>query len=706
MGRIATLLMSPVEALIAARGILFPWVPVFLGLGIGIWFSLRWEPGGISYALCLVLFIAAVGVRLRGPEPLHPFAIAVACMLLGGLAAGYRAYSLTAPILGFRFYGAVEGRIVLIDRSQSDKIRLTLDQVILENTPPQRTPERVRVSLHGVQDYLTPEPGQRVMATAHLAAPDGPVEPDGFDFRRIAFFDRLGAVGYTRAPVLLLEPPAPGAQQINRLRNQIRQAVQARIPGEAGSVSAALMTGDRAGISQSTTEALRASNLSHLLAISGLHMGLLAGFVFAALRYGLALVPVLALRINTKKTAAVVALIAGFVYLLLSGGSVATERAYVMVAVMLGAVLFDRRALSLRSVAMAATVLLLAQPETLLEPGFQMSFAATIALVAGYGALRGRGQPHRMPFWVAPVFTLVFTSLIAGLATAPIAAAHFNRIAGYGLIANFLAVPLMGTAVMPAAVFAALAAPFGLEALPLWVMEPGTRWILGVAHWVTSWEGAQRAVPTPPWMVLPILSFGFLWLVLWRGPVRFWGLAPMVASFGLWVMAERPIMLLTADAGLLGLKEAGPRALSAERRSGFAAGQWLENDGDLSDQAQAALRFGAEGSDSNRPFLLGGLEGVILRGKEAEAQANALCDRVDLVIVSAYLEDPPRGRCHLIDRTLLDKTGALAVRKQGGHLVVEPTQRAQRLWSPKEPVAPWLLPNPGAATLLSQREAQ
>ena len=175
MGRIATLLMSPVEALIAARGILFPWVPVFLGLGIGIWFSLRWEPGGITYALCLVLFIAAVGVRLRGPEPLHPFAIAVACMLLGGLAAGYRAHSLTAPILGFRFYGAVEGRIVLIDRSQSDKIRLTLDQVILENTPPQRTPERVRVSLHGVQDYLTPEPGQRVMATAHLAAPDGPL---------------------------------------------------------------------------------------------------------------------------------------------------------------------------------------------------------------------------------------------------------------------------------------------------------------------------------------------------------------------------------------------------------------------------------------------------------------------------------------------------------------------------------------------------
>jgi competence protein ComEC len=171
-------------------------------------------------------------------------------------------------------------------------------------------------------------------------------------------------------------------------------------------------------------------------------------------------------------------------------------------------------------------------------------------------------------------------------------------------------------------------------------------------------------------------------------------------------MAERPLLLLTEDAGLLGIKEAGPRGLSADRRSGFAARQWLENDGDMSDQAQAALRFGSNGSDSNRPFTFGGLEGVILRGKEAEALANLLCARFDLVIVSAYLEAPPRGGCHVIDRTLLDKTGALAVRQRGEDLMVEPTQKAQRLWSPKTGTVRWVLPKPKGATLSSQTTGQ
>jgi competence protein ComEC len=236
------------------------------------------------------------------------------------------------------------------------------------------------------------------------------------------------------------------------------------------------------------------------------------------------------------------------------------------------------------------------------------------------------------------------------------------------------------------------------------VMEQGTRWILGVAHWVAGWEGAQRAVPTPPKLVLPVLAFGFLWVVLWRGPVRLWGLVPMVASFGLWALTERPVLLISADAGLLGIKEAAFRSLSAERRSGFAARQWLENDGDLSDQATAAARGGTEGTDGNRRFKLAGLDGVILRGKEAEGLAASLCDSVDLVIVSAYLSAPPEGGCHTIDRAVLDKTGALAVVKRGSALVVEPTQRASRLWSPRGAAKPWVLPEARAPESLAQRQ--
>ncbi|HEX9857214.1 MAG TPA: ComEC/Rec2 family competence protein, partial [Paracoccaceae bacterium] len=455
---------NPISALAEARGILFPWVPVFLAIGIGLWFALPWEPGPTFYAMILGLGLVALTFRIAGPEAGHPFAVAVLCVVFGVLAAGARAHLVAAPVLEFRYYGPVQGRVVAIDRSQSDHLRLTLDQVVLERVAPDRVPERVRISLHGDQGFLTPEPGQMVILTGHLSGPEGPVEPGGFDFQRMAWFDRLGAVGYTRSPALLLEPPAAGAQAINRLRNHIKSAVQAQVPGEPGAFAAALVTGDRSGIGQETQQELRNANLAHLLAISGLHMGLLVGFVFAALRYGLALVPPLALRLPAKKIAAGIALAAGGFYLLMSGGNVATQRAFVMVAVMLVAVLFDRRALTLRSVAIAAILLLVLQPETLLEPGFQMSFSATVALVAGFGMLQGRFRPGAMPGWAAPVFTLVFSSAIAGFATAPYAAAHFNRFADYGLLANFLAVPLMGTLVMPSAVMAALLSPFGLEA--------------------------------------------------------------------------------------------------------------------------------------------------------------------------------------------------------------------------------------------------
>ena len=638
--------------------------------------------GGRFYFGVSAGLAAAVALRLHGPEAWHPFVVALACAAFGVLAAGARAHLVAAPVLQFRYYGAVEGRIVTIDRSQSDMLRLTLDQVVLERVPPARTPARVRVSLHGDQEFFTPQPGQLIVLTGHLSAPEGPVEPGGFDFQRMAWFDRLGAVGYTRSPALLLAPPEHGVQRINRLRNNIKTSVEVRIPGDPGAFAAALMTGDRSDIGQETLNDLRKSNLAHLLAISGLHMGLLVGFVFATLRYGLALIPALALRVPGKKIAAGVALAAGGFYLGLSGGNVATERAFVMVAVMLVAVLFDRRALSLRSIAIAAVLLLALQPETLLEPGFQMSFSATVALVAGFGALRGRFRQGAMPAWVTPVFTLVFSSALAGFATAPFAAAHFNRIADYGLMANLLAVPLMGTLVMPAAVLAGVLAPFGLEGAPLWAMEQGTRWILFVAHWVAGLEGSVTAVPSPvPW-VLPLIALGALWVVLWRGGVRFAGLVPVVAGFALWSTAERPPLLISPDGALIGLMGAEGRAMSAERGAGFAAKNWLENDGDLSDQETAARRAGFMGPKAQRGFDLGGWKVVQLKGKVAAAALPAACARADLVILAGKLEGGAPNGCQVIDETMLNQTGALAVwLTEDGKLRLQPTSTASRLWN-------------------------
>ncbi len=685
------LMRAPLLGLQAARGRLFPWIAVLMGCGIALWFAQGEEPGAGAYALAALGLAGATGLAARGPELARPLAIGIAALLAGWLAAGIRAHSLAAPMLEFRYHGPVEGRIVDIDRSQSDALRLTLDRVVLREVAPERTPARVRVSLQEAQDFLIPAPGQLVILTATLAAPQGPVEPGGFDFRRMAFFDRLGAVGYTRTPVLLLEEPEGGALPIDRLRRWLTQGMLARMEGQAGAFAAGAMTGDRSAITEETVRALRDSSLAHLLAISGMNMAFLTGFVFALLRYGLALVPFLALRVNSKKVAAVASLGVALFYLLLSGANVATERAFIMIAVVLGAVLLDRRALSLRSVAVAGMILLALKPESLLEPGFQMSFAATIALILGFGALDGSIHRERVPRWLLPVFTLVLSSLIGGLATAPYAAAHFNRFTDYGLLANLLTVPVMGAVIMPAGALAALLAPLGLAGLPLWVMQQGARWILFVAHWIAGLEGSVTAIPGPgPW-VLPLFTLGALWAILWRGWGRGPGLAAVVLALTLWTGGERPDLLISGDGRLVGLAGPEGRALSAARGGGFAAESWLENDGDLAGQERAAARPGFQGAKGERRFQLAGRRMVVLSGKGALGRLAGACATADLVILAERAEAVPEG-CPLIDQRILRETGPLALWAEGDALAITVTQEASRLWSP--PVRPVRLPRP------------
>ena len=675
------LILLPLQALQSGRVMLFPWIAVLMACSVAVWFAVPIEPGPASYALAAG--IAALGVALGfwGPDLGRPLAIGIAALAAGWLAAGVRAHTVQAPILEFRYYGPVEGRIVGIDRSQSDAMRLTLDQVTLREVAPDRTPDRVRISLQTDQPWLTPVPGQVVILTASLAAPEGPVEPGGFDFRRMAYFDRLGAVGYTQTPVLLLKEPRDGALPIERLRRSLTAGMLEHMEGQAGAFAAGAMTGDRSAITADTVQALRDSSLAHLLAISGMNMAFLTAFVFALTRYGLALVPYVALRLNTKKMAAVVSLAVAAFYLMLSGANVATERAFIMIAVVLGAILLDRRALTLRSVAVAGVILMLTKPETLLEPGFQMSFAATIALIAGFAALDASIYRQKMPRWMIPVFTLVLSSVIAGFATAPYAAAHFNRFTDYGLLANLLTVPIMGTVIMPAGAVAALLAPFGLEALPLWVMEQGARWILFVAHWIASLDGAVTAIPAPgPW-VMPLMTLGAIWVILWQGWIRGVGLVPVALAFGLWLLAERPVLLVSGDGKLLGLIGAEGRALSAARGGGFAAENWLENDGDLAAQVEAAERPGFTGAKGERWFKIGGSRAVSLTGKGAITALASACATGALVILAERATAVPEG-CRLVDGNILAATGALAVWHDGAGLRVERTHWATRLWSP------------------------
>lgn len=664
-------LIAMQETMLLQRGHLFPWIAVCLGTGIGIYFALRFEPGLMSYAglaagacLCLVL------VRPLGAA-FGPLALGLAVVVMGLGLAGWRSHQVAAPVLGFRYYGPVEGRIVEIDRSSRDVPRITLDRVVLDDLSPARTPARVRVSLYGDQRWLATVPGTVVILTAHLSPPNGPMEPGDFDFRRTAWFEQLGAVGYSRTPVLTLVPVEEGRAglSVNRLRMVLSAAVQDRIAGDAGGFAAAVMTGDRSGMSEAANQAMRDSNLYHLVSISGTHMAMLVAFVFGVIRYGVALIPPLALRVSAKKVAALVALPVAAFYLVLAGRDMATERAFVMAAVMLIAILLDRQALTLRAVAIAALIIMVTRPESVVSPGFQMSFAASVALIAAFGSFR-TGPWARQGMWrfVTPAALLVLSSFVAGSATAPYAAAHFNRVAHFGLLANLLAVPVMGILVMPGAAILAVLGPLGMDQPGVWMIDYGSRWILMVATWVAGFDGAVSAVITPPDAVLPLLTLGGLWVILWQGRLRWAGTALGVVALVLWVRSERPVLLIAESGGLIGVMTDEGRVMSKVEGDGYAAESWLENDGEVVEQASAHARSGLDQSILRTTrVMLSGTDVVLVTGKTA-LEALDGCGGADVLISNTVLAGT--RPCDVIDLARLRETGSIAGRTVDGTLTL------------------------------------
>ncbi|PWJ20395.1 ComEC/Rec2 family competence protein [Jannaschia seohaensis] len=657
----------------ALRGRRLPWVAVAWGTGVGLYFALPVEPTGSQVAGASVAALALLTLAWLGRFGAGFLAGLLAVALLGGLAATARTAMVAGPVLDFRYYGAVEGRIVQVDRSSSGATRITLDRVRLDRVAPEDIPRRVRVSLHG--GGIAPEPGLRVMTTAHLSAPNGPVEPGGFDFQRHAWFLQLGAIGYGRIPLLEAAPAETGpAILLQQARREIAAGLRERMPGVRGDVAAALTTGDRSGLPEDAVEDLRRANLAHLLAISGLHVGLVVGFVFWAVRGGLALWPRVALRYPIRAWAAAVAIPVAAAYLLLSGATVATQRAFVMALVMLIAILAGRRAVSLRSVAIAALIVLAWRPESLTGPGFQMSFAATAALVLAFRALADRRDAMGgwLRGWRGAILSLFVSSLVAGLATAPIAAIHFNRVAQFGLLANLLAVPLMGTLVMPLLFVGLLLWPLGLEAGPLWLAGQGIAYILRVAEWVGDLPGSVSHVAAPdPW-VLPVLGLGMSLFACAQRWGRAVAILPIVGACVGWSLSTRPDLLISGDGRLVGMMTETGRRLSRETGAAFVAEAWLENDGDGAQQAVAAAR----------ETPLAGLPTIAaLRGKTGLDDALVRCAAGGIWVVTPVRVASEATGCEIFDEARLRETGSIAFSVATGRIETSAERQGLRPWT-------------------------
>ena len=680
------------------------WLPVCIGFGIWVYFALPREPDPWLCAWLLVPgMLILTGVARRGGWGMLALTWLVFCTVLGFALAVLSAHRADGPRILFPMGETVEGRVIQVSRAASGAPRVLLDRVLIYGVEPGRTPPRVRLTIldDGPQPMVTP--GVRVRVYASLMPTGEPVEPGAFDFRRRAFFEGLGGVGLTRGviSVLPMDQTTGWGDHMRLWLAQVRAAVsdhlRAVLPGRQGAFAAAIIVGDRAEIDEADAEALRASNLAHLLAISGLHMGILTGMIFSLTRIGLALVPGISLRLPSKKLAAITALGVGACYLALSGGTIATQRAFIMVAVAFMAILFDRPAISLRALALAAAIVLAIRPISLLDPGFQMSFAATAALVAGYEAVRqyrGRRPPpvrvryswptrlgRTLAFYVA---ALLFTSLLAGLATAPIAAYHFNRTAPYGLLANLLAVPVMGLWIAPFACLGAALAPFGLSSIAFQAMGLGIEHVLWVAHWVGGMPGAVQPVRAGEPIVLAVIMLGGLWLAIWRGGMRLLGVAAIAIGLWLWQTAPpRPALLVAPDARLIGFMGPEGRDLDHHKTQSFAARNWLRRDGDGADQVEAERRPGLtrSGRDLTAMFENGWRLEVRPATKVDAVQLQALCQHRVLLIARHGPEIT--GPCRYFGKMALRQSGALAVHVAGAALDIRAARdpAVDRLWT-------------------------
>jgi len=681
------------------------WLPVGFAFGIGLYFALPVEPWPWIGAAAMLLALTATRLARRSGHAAAPavlaFAMAATIVAAGFAAAQFQAWRLSTPMLDHPMGAvALSGTVVDLE-PQPDGVRITLAPETIEHVDPKALPRLVRVKLRGQTPALAI--GDRMTAKAELMPPAGPALPGGFDFQRQAWFRGLGGVGYVLGHPTIRPGVGSGlAGRVRAWRAEVAARIRAALPGAEGSIAAAMVTGERGAIPAGVNEDYRASGLSHLLVIAGLHMTLVTGFVFFATRGLLALIPPLALRAPIKKWAAAAALAAAAFYLVLSGAAVPTQRAFAMVALGLTAILIDRFSLSMAAVAWAAGLVLAIDPSALVGVSFQMSFAAVAGLIGFYetaGPVLAEQRRDRGPVGRAVLHFLGIglTTLVATVATAGFSIYHFNRFALFSILANVVAVPLAGFWVMPWAVASCVLMPFGWERFGLVPMGWGLALIEQVAHWTASLPNAVLDLPAMPLWGLVAAALGGVWLVIWRGSWRYWGLVPLALAVVSPFPADPPDILAAEDGQLFAVRaENGGYFLSSEKTDRIAAEAWLRAAGGV---PSAALPQAGEAVDEGalRCDELGCLwrhDGRLVALVRDAAALPEDCRSADIVVALIPVKRSCRAGALVVDRVDLRRNGATAI-WLGGSIVLDTAkdQRGDRPWVLK--LGPRLALRPG-----------
>jgi competence protein ComEC len=659
--KVATALRAEIDA---NRERWMLWSPVAFGLGAAGYLELRIEPAwsllaGLVAGLAFLAWLAGRGSARLGLSVVLVLATFIAA---GALAGKVRSARVAAPILSQdRAVMTVDGFVVDVVSPGAGGPRLLIAPVAVRGLAPGDTPKRVRVTVNA--DAI-PAPGQALRLRAMLGPPPPPAAPGAYDFARDAWFHGVGGVGFQigeAAPAELDPPPARLrlAMAVNAFRWRLASRIVDRMGPETGGVAAAMVTGHEAWITKEQTEAMRASGLAHILSISGLHMAIVGGFLFGLVRVVIAAWPWAALRVPGKKIAALAGLAAIGTYLVISGAPPPALRAAITATVAFAAILFDRQAISLHGLAIAALIILLVQPESAGAPGFQMSFAATAALVALAEAWPRPVREISVPWpirlfqgasaWLA---VSVGASLVAGLATGPFAMQHFNRVAVWGLPANLAVAPLSSFVIMPFLAIGAALEGVGLGGPFLTVAGWGIDGMMWVARSFAGISGSQHVVASGPPFTLALAFVGLMLLCLWRGRLRWLG-APLALAVALWPRPPAPDVWIAPDGTTAAVRQGGQAVLLRPDARRFGAELWGRRRGlivptDVAPSPAYACDRRSCGPTAGSPVALA--LSWIQAGPDAETLA-AMCAQAEIVVLRGPAPPIPLA-CR--DRIVLD----------------------------------------------------
>jgi competence protein ComEC len=590
------------------------WLPVGFAFGAGLTCSVRADdPAGLWVGLTIVaLCIWLIGIFLsqRSHKIAHSYAYGLVATLalflasfLGGGAAGLlRAIAVAAPVVSeSKAPLPVTGYVEKIDKTQNGAWRARIEVESLTQAASREIPTYVRLAL--AQDE-PPRPGEKIVCQAILRPPPGPVVPTAYDHARRAWFMKLGGVGYAIAPCKLiaedLPPDKAFALALSIWRAQAARYIVENTPSPGAGFLAAITTGDRAWLSEDDVEALQISGLSHIISVSGLHVGVLGALIFLAVAKAIALVPAVALRIDARKVGACAALLGTGAYCIFTGAEAPAVRAFIMSAIAFGAILLDRKAISMRGLAIAAICVLVVVPESAIDPGFQMSFLATAGLVAMWEVWEAHQDRYQGEPKPGPIRTILLwlggaaaTSFVAGLATAPIAAATFGRVSPWSLPANLLAAPINDFLVAPAAVLGALLAPIGLDGWAWGLAAWGLSRTLDIAHFMASLPGAGARVAWTDATAPVILILSILWLTLWRSRLRYLSVLGFALGLAIWIGAPKPVGWIGPEGRAILATPAGEFPQLCRTSGGrFDASRLIDRAGLTPTQAEALLPEG------------------------------------------------------------------------------------------------------------------